>query len=448
MKYRKYVSYINRSILTFIIFIAIFLNVYSQENPIPLSFEEALRMALSDDPGLAARNDKIKIDEYKVKESAAMFNPRFDIYSAYSKTSLESEIEFLNPLTSMPERISLFPDDRHNIGISLSHDFLTFGRRSALKRTAELGVEVSKLEREEYKRSVYDKLARVFLKTLLTRDNLMIQKDNISRARRKLEIVRARMAEGLASDYDSIRAELLVSRYESDAIISEGDFARARASLKALLNLDQDSEIMPIGDLNSFDVVIPGSHKLDLEHNLDILKLDKSINIQTELINYHKKTIFPSISYFASYDWQNGYQPDLDRLKNFWTVGLSLNMNLFDGGGRRSKIGEARYESRRSQNLRSDLINYIKADIRSSETEIKTAENEIIIARKRLQLAEKGLSIAEARYHEGLLSISDLLDSELEKAESEIGWNLSLYRLALARLNFKSAAGYYPEFEN
>ncbi|UCE66711.1 MAG: TolC family protein [Candidatus Zixiibacteriota bacterium] len=448
MNYGKYNININKLISIAVIVGAVFVNANSQENPIPLRFEEALKMALTDDPGLMARENRIKIDEYGVSESVANFNPRLDIFSSYSRSSLESEIEFFNPLTSGTERIGLFPEDKYNFGITLSHNFFTFGKRSALKRAGKLGIDISKLEKEEYKRSLYDKLARIFLKSLLTRDNLTIRRNNVSRARKKLEIVRSMISEGLASDYDSIRAELLVSRYESDLNISEEEYTDVRADLKALLNMEQTEEIMPIGDLKLFETAVPESPESDIRENIDILKLEKSIEIQDEFAKYHKRTFFPSLSYSASYNWQNGYQPDLDRIKDFWTVGLSLNMNLFDGGGRRSRVARARYESRRAGNLRSDLALRIKADIKSSQLQIAAAEDEIVLAQKRLELAGKGLEIAEARYREGFLSISDLLDSELEKAEAEMGLNLSVYRLALARLNLKSAAGYYPEIDN
>jgi outer membrane protein TolC len=239
-----------------------------------------------------------------------------------------------------------------------------------------------------------------------------------------------------------------LTRYENDVAVARNDFAEAGSSLKALLNLKQSQQIMPAGDLKSINLEIPAEDEIDVNGNIGILKLGKSIDVQNELIKYHKSSYLPNIGYFAKYDWQNGYQPDLDKLENFWTAGLTLNMNLFDGGGKKSRISQARYEARRAGNLRLDLISYIESEITSAQTEISTARTEISIAEKRLKLAERGLAIAEARYREGLLSISDLLDLELEKADAEIGLNLAVYKLARARLDLKSAAGYYPELDN
>jgi outer membrane protein TolC len=433
-------------LITALIFLFSADRLLAQENPRLISFDEALKMAFADDPGLRARDADIEIQEMKVGESTAMYNPRFDIYSSYSRTSLESDIEFVNPLTSMPLTISLFPQDRYNIGFSLSHSFFSFGRRAAARNAARLGVDVSRIDRREYERSIYDNLARVFLRVLLARDNLAIRKADVTRAQKKMEIVRSRMLEGLASDYDSIKAELLMIRYENEKIEAEGDYIKARAALKAILGLSQDEPIMPVGELSAFNLEIPTERKYDPDDQIEISKLNKSIEIQTEMVKLHRRAFLPSLSYNLKYDWQNGYQPDLDKIKGYWTAGLSLNWNLFDGGGRKSRIGRARNEITRSRELKSDLLTYIEAEIRSSEDDIEKAQSEITVAGKRLALAEKGLAIAEARYNEGLLTISDLLDLELEKAEAEIGMNFSLYKLQIARLNLKTALGYYPEF--
>jgi|GEM_PF-4343341 len=436
--------------LTLLIFILFypFEIVISQENPVLIDFDEAVKRAFTDDPGLAARDNQIRISEYMVSESVSPFNPRLDIYSGYSRTSLESDIEFLNPLTSTTMNIGLFPRDRYNFGISLSHNFLTFGKRSSSRNTARAGAEISRLEKTDYERRLYDKVARVFLATLLAGNNLQIHKENVARARRKLEIVISRMKEGLASDYDSVKAELLLARYENNQATARGEFARAKTLLKALLNIEQQQLIMPVGDLRSIDLQIPGEEDVDIYSNVEIEKLDKSIEVQNELIKLHKSSYLPDIGYFAKYDWQNGYQPDLNKLKDYWTAGLTLNMNLFDGGGKKNRISQARYEVRRAGNLRKELLSGIQADVKSSRTEIATVEAEIEIAEKRVELAEKGLAISEALYQEGLLSISDLLDLELEKAEAEIGLNSALFKLAAARLDLKTAAGYFPELEN
>jgi len=414
--------------------------VISQENPALINFDEALKRAFTGDPGLAARNDQISINEYMVRESVSRFNPRLDVYSTYSRTSLESNI-------ITPINISLFPQDRYNFGISLSHDILSFGKRSSSRDVARARTEISKVDKQEYERSLYDKVARVFLAALLTGRNLEIHKENLARARKKLDIVISRINEGLASDYDSVRAELLLARYQNNAAAARGDFAEARSSLKSLLNLGQEQEIMPVGELRSFECELPARDEIDPNGNTEVVKLGKAIDIQNELIKFHRSTYFPTIGYFAKYDWQNGYQPDVEKLDNFWTAGVSLNMNLFDGGGKKSRISQARYEARKAGNLRTDLITYIQSEIKNAQTEIATARAEIAIAEKRLELAEKGLFIAEARYQEGLLSISDLLDLELEKADAEIGLNAAVYKLAVARLNLKSAADYYPELE-
>ena len=204
---------------------------------------------------------------------------------------------------------------------------------------------------------------------------------------------------------------------------------------------------MPVGELTGFAPEIPEKKEYDSNNNIQISRLNKSMAIQSEMMRFYKRSYLPGLAYNLRYDWQNGYQPDLNKLKGYWTAGLALNWSLFDGGARKSKLKEAKGEVRRAGHLKSDLSSYIEGDIKSSKNDIMMAEAEMAVARKRLTLAERGLAIADAQYREGLLTISDLLDLELEKAEAEIGMNISAFKLQIARLNLKSALGYYPELE-
>ncbi len=419
----------------------------AQENPILLDYNEALKMALVDDPGLAAMEDKIRGADFRVSQSVSAFNPKLNAFSAYSRSSLESKFELVDPITGSPRIIDMFSEDRYKFGFSISHNIYNFGGRSASKKAAMLGVDLARIEREEYKRSIFDRVTRAYLKAIFLKENLLIHKKNIKRAGKKLEIVNSRIAEGLASEYDKIKAELLVLGYKNDLAMADGEYQKSRLSLKALLGKQVSEEIVPIGDLASFVIELPDPDDSAVENNLAYQALGKSIDISWERIEFQKSLYYPRLAYSTAYEWQNGFQPDIDKIEGYWIVGLSINLNLLDGGERRSRIGIARYESRSAGHNRSDLISYINADVEAAQTEISTAESEMNLARERLDLARRGLKIAEARYDEGLLSISDLLDLELEEAAARIGLNHSLLKIALARVNLKTAAGHYPEFD-
>ena len=418
---------------------------YAQESPVSLDFEQALEIMFSNDPGLEARNDAVNAERFRVEQAISTFYPKLNAYSSYTRTSLESDIEIFNPTTMSSERIDFFPKDRYNFGVLVTHEIYTFGRRMALKRGMEKGVELSEMEREEYKRSMYDRTARAFVATLLSKDNLNIQGENIKRAQKKLRIVLKRINEGLASEYDRIKAELLLAEYRHNHNLARGEYTKARANLKALIGWDRKHDFTPVGSLPGFNIAIPESLHLEPENRIEIRKLRLQSEALKEKIAVNRSEYLPGLGFMAQYDWQNGYQPDIDEIKGAWSIGVSLNWRLIDGGDRKSRVSQARLDVRRVDNLKADMKSYIGSEVETAVADLETATEEMSLARKKLRLANEGLKITEAQYQQGLMGISDLLDLELDRSRAEQDLNHAAYKLAIARIDLKKAVGYYPE---
>jgi len=434
---------IARMIIVLLLFMLRF--SFAQENPVSLDFEQALEITFSKDPGLEARSDAVNAEKLKVKQAISAFYPKLNAYSSYTRTSLESGIGIFNPVTTSSERIDFFPKDRYNFGVLVTQEIYTFGRRVALKRRAEKGVRLSGIEREEYRQSMYDRTARAFVTTLLSRDNLNIQAENIKRAQKKLKIVLEKINEGLAADYDRIKAELLLAQYRHNHNLARGEFRKARTNLKALVGWDRNYDFMPVGNLLGFNIAIPESLDLEPYDRIEIRKLRLQSDALRGKITINRSEYLPDLGLMAKYDWQNGYQPDIDEIKGAWSVGVSLNWRLLDGGDRRSKVSQARLDVSRVNNLEADMKSYIRSEMETAVAEMETATEEISLARKKLRLANEGLKIAEAQYQQGLLGISDLLDLELDRARAEQALNYAAHNLAIARIDLKKAVGYYPE---
>jgi outer membrane protein len=419
--------------------------VSAQENPVVLDFSRALEMAFSEDPGLGARNDAVRIEESRVREAAADYFPRLDAYSSYVRSSLESGIEIFNPQTMSLQSIDFFPKNRYDMGLRLTQDIYTFGRRAASKEAASKNLTIRKLEEQDYKQKLYDRTARAFAAVLLQKKNMEIQEENLERAEARLAIVEARISEGVATEYDLVRAQLHVAVYRRDNNRAAGDFRKAMANLREIIARDQDYDFIPAGEISEIEATLADSPEMDSLNRIEIKRLKLLHEAQMQQARIYRSTYFPDLSCFAKYDWQNGYQPEIDKIKGVWSAGVSLNWRIFDGGGRKQRVRQASISAAKMEKLITDAVKRIKEEREAAEIGLDIAVGDLDLARKSLHLAEKGLAIAEQQYGQGILGIGDLLDLEIERGEAEKGLNLAEFNLLMARLDLKKAVGSYPE---
>ncbi len=417
----------------------------AQESPIFLDFQSALELAFSDDPGLGAMDDAVRIEESRVREAVADNFPRLDAYSSYTRTSLESGIEIFNPQTLSLQTIDFFPQNRYEMGLLLTQDIYTFGKRPARKEVASQNVSIRKLEKRDYRQKLYDRTARAFAAVLVQKKNMQIQAENLKRAKARLAIVEARLSEGVATEYDLVRAQLHVAIYERDHNRAAGDFGKAKANLREVIVRGQDYDFVPIGEISEIEATLPDSQIADSLNRIEIRRLESLYEIRMQERRVNRSSYFPSLSCFARYDWQNGYQPDLDRVKGAWSAGVSLNWRVLDGGGRGQRSRQAGLEAEKTEKLIEGTITRIIAEREAAEIGLDVAAGDLDLARKSLHLAQKGLEIAERQYDQGILGIGDLLDLEIERGEAEKALNLAEYNLLVARLDYKQAVGSYPE---
>ncbi len=420
---------------------------YGQENPVMLDFQNALDLAFSGNAGLKATSGAIMVEEYRVREAISAYYPKLSAYSGFTKTSLESEIVLPNLFGGLPSNIRLFPQERYNFGVVSKYNIYAFGRRGARKSVAMKGLERSKIERDEHRSYLYDKTARIFGQTLLARNALRIQKNNIDRVMKKLKLVEDRIDQGLASEYDRIKAKILISKYEDRENQARADYNKAKIGLESIIDWDQSYDFMPVGEIAGLQAALPESSFFAPEQtsSFKMMKIGYAILGENQIIQ--RSFYFPGIEVFAKYDWQNGYQPDIDEIRGDWSVGVSANWVLLDGGFRNSKLKRAEMERVRLNDLLTGLRLKLISAMESAAVDIERTSEMLSLARERLDLINGGLRIAESRYEQGLLGITDLLDLELDRSEVEAALISAEFGLFLAKLDYKKAIDYYPEIK-
>ncbi len=145
----------------------------------------------------------------------------------------------------------------------------------------------------------------------------------------------------------------------------------------------------------------------------------------------------PSLSANASLGGSGSPTP----LDGAWSVGVSLNWNLFDGYLRRYQDGEARATARSLAEQFEQQRITVYQEVASRMVQVRQASAQITAARTALEAARESYRLAAARYQVGVGSSLELSDAELALSQARTDLATAANTLRTSRAELTRAVG-------
>ena len=244
--------------------------------------------------------------------------------------------------------------------------------------------------------------------------------------------------ERLAVEVERDRAELARLRAGGDAEIAQADLAR-------LLGLPPEQPLLAADPLPA-----PGGDAVDeelaslvadaLASRPERAALAARVAAAQALVGVARAGRLPQIALTAGYDHNDPNRrimPPTAEFNDTWDVGVSLALNVFDGGRVAAEASAARARAAAAQARLGDLDRRIRLEVTARRLDLRTARAAAVVAARALASATESRRVAADRYREGLIPSAELLDAEtahlrvgLEHAEA-----LAYVRLAVAALD-------------
>lgn len=244
---------------------------------------------------------------------------------------------------------------------------------------------------------------------------------------------------GRSARVELLRIDAEIKAVEGRIAALDGDEARVRANLAALLNQQQFTTSVLVPDKTPAGVSLP-EQKL-LQDRPDMMSSNKQILAANEKLDGARREWLPSFSVQATTMRNQGYSAAGD---NTWSVSGQLTWEIWDGGRRFAKADQAyaKKEAARQQHLL--VHNRARAEFDAAGAAWKAANLQYQASQAGLEAAVATEKIQASRYRNGRLSSVDLLDAEavLAQARSNLSSAMAAWWLADDQLNL--AAGLAP----
>lgn len=419
--------------------------------PGPLMLEQAIELALERNPELQAAAERIGEAEARVKEATAAFYPEL-------KARI-SDLHSNNPALAFSmivaqRRFSFEGFDINNPGfeedfrpeIAGTWSLYRGGQDAARRKAAELGLEVSTLERSALRNRLAAAVTSAYYVLRASPEQVEVARRSIEAVQSELRHAQARFSEGTGLRSDVLSLEVRLAQAREAELRAHNAVELARSGLKTLLGLSTESplEINTLHEPPLPQVKDNFSKLLEeaLGNRPEMQAASRQVELRRRELEAEKATRLPRLNAFASYGSDNP-DPGFSLKRDNVTVGVTAELDLFTGHRNQARIAAAERKLAEAQALRERTRLTIEEEVKKAFLTLKEAIARVRVTETAVGAAEEALRLVGSQYRGGTATVTRYLEAEAARAEARSHAIAARYEAQSAWAGVKMATGFW-----
>lgn len=437
-----------------------------EPTPRRLSLEDAVRLAMKQNPDLITARLEVKRSDARVLEAWGNALPTVDVSGQYVHM-IEKQVAFFPDyfLYSFMKGIdSTYPKPSGQfVPITFTPAFSASAsvnvRQILFNGAVFIGVGAahiySHLARDLYQAKQVEtvtKVRKAYYGALLAREAFDLMRSSLQNAEDNLNNVQLMRKQGIVSEYDELRASVGVENLRPLVIQAETNHNLSLDNLKNTLGITT-KEMFVLTDSLTLqpvdDQLIAKAEELVLETNPGLSATNRQIELNGAVVNAERSNYLPTLSAFGSYSYtaakdQFNFSPN-DFYKGS-QVGLSLSLNLFQGLQTYARVEQAQLEQRKSEEQRVSLETTLRTGLHSILGNLEQARKRIDAQGKTVEMAERGYKIVTTRFLSSAATQLEVNDAQLALTQAKVNRVQAIYDYLSASADLEQLIGRLPSY--
>ena len=413
--------------------------VAAQNGPLMLTLDQALSIALEENPTVRIADQTIEVKKYAKRGTYAALWPEISASATYQRYVKKQMFHFQG------NTIEVGTTNNASGGIQAAMPLVNFQLWKSLKLSAmdvELAVEQARSSRID----MVEQVSKTFYQVLMAKDAYNVYKRVYDNAVENHKIVEKKYNVGAVSEYDFIRSQVTVSNAEPNVLNAENSIVLALWQLKALLGMDLSLDIDCAGSLADYESMMTEIYKAnkDLTNNSTLRQLDIQERMLNQTLKVQRAANMPSLALTANYTYtalDETLKIQHYRWNPYSVVGLSLNVPIFAGGKRRADINQAKLNLNNLELQRENVERQLMTALMQYESNMQTDLKEYYASSQNISQAKRGYDIAVKRYEIGGGTLVDVDNSQLAYTQAELSRSTAIFNYLVNRVSIDKILG-------
>jgi outer membrane protein TolC len=412
---------------------------------LPLSLKQSVDIALSPHGNIRSQLTREMINQAGARsgQARAVLLPNLEasVKGQRQVRSLAAYGMQLNssiPGLSFPETVG--PYNTIDFRVTLSQQIFNL---SAIRRfqAARKNLNAFEAEHERAGDQVAAETATAYLEALRSDADVTVARANTELSEALLQMARNKKEAGTGTGIDVTRAQVQLSNERQRLLAMENERRKAYFRLLKTMGMTYDIDLTLTETLG-----IPPMEEIKETQAVAVafaLRRDlKAQQLRGEgaRLNYSaaRADRIPALVGFSDY---GAIGTTMDDAEPTWTVGLAVNVPLFEGGRRDARRAENRSLWHQEKLKQDDLKKKIELEIRLALADRQSSYEQVHVAEKGLDLAQHELAQARRRYQTGITGSLEVTDAQTRLARARDNRTMAFFNYNMARIKLARALG-------
>ncbi len=395
-----------------------------------VNLEESLNIALEKNRQRLVSKAAIEIAKAQHEQALSAYWPQLKL-SAIA-TRMDEDPNFIFPsstltvpvLGSVPvpkQDVKLLDRDTLLSSLVLTYPVYTGGKRAAISKQAEIGIKIAKESARRTDLQVIYDVNRMYYGSVLARALRKLGQDTLERFEVTLDLTEHlyKKGAGTVKKTDYLRTQVIVSSIRSMLELLRSNVSLAKAALINSMGLDWKTQIELSEEEIPFRPLKSDLTKLVTDANQfnpDLTQLQLALKIAKAKIKENKSGYFPMIAFTGNLKHiDNSYDKGLTNSTNrdSWTIGLAMELPLFNGFRTKSKVREA---IARLDKIKQEKILFregITLQVKDAFLQIARAQGQVGATKEALNAAQENRELNVRAYQDELVETRDIIEAQL-----------------------------------
>jgi outer membrane protein TolC len=404
----------------------------------PWTLDRAVGTALKNSPDARIAQQRVEGAQAMIDQASAAWYPQLSLQGRYAETnspmmafgSILNQRAFNFGLDfNHPGRI----DDLNATGI-VAYNLYSGGRASAGLAAARGGTLAAEQDFRAAQQQLGAEVVKAYLNIRKAQETVSAVEAGVRAYEAAVAAARAHFDAGQLLKADLLSLEVQLAQTQENLAVARHGAALAERAFLYALGLDAAGENVELTaeDASLARLIMPETS--DFSGRPELLGLQERVHAAEAMVRAARGGRLPTVNAFASYQYDRGWQ--LNRAADSWMAGVSVDLNVFDGGQTSGKIRQSTAELAQVKEMLRKATLGIGLEVEQARLAHADAVERLAVTARAVEQAGESAALSRARFEKGALLTADLIGVEGRLLEARMRRAVAAAdeRIALAEL--------------